>query len=115
MVGPALLGKMTPAKTLENICVVTDYLTEHLAMEWNQLGEEKERKKERVREGGKKNSEIQYGPIKQGSEMVGPAYVLPKKKRCKISRMRENQKRWNPLSREGGRSSSRNCQSRFSS
>ena len=52
MVGPAPLGKMTPAKPLENICVVTDYLTGHLAMEWNQLGSrvEKERKKERERE-----------------------------------------------------------------
>ena len=78
MVGPALLGKMTPAKTLENICVVTDYLTEHLAMEWNQLGVEKERKKERERErerGRKKGRKTQYGHIKQGrtSEVVGPA------------------------------------------
>jgi hypothetical protein len=54
VVGPAPLGRMTPAKTLENICVVTDDLTDHLAMEWNQLGEEeegeKEKKKERKRE-----------------------------------------------------------------
>ena len=77
MVGPALLGKMTPAKTLENICVVTDYLTENLAMEWNQLGEEKERKKEREK---KKKRKTQYGHIKQGSEVVGPACVLPGKK-----------------------------------
>ena len=55
MVGPALLGKMTPAKTLENICVVTDYLDEHLAMEWNQLGEEKERKRERKKRKEKHN------------------------------------------------------------
>ena len=58
VVGPAPLSKMTPAKTLENICVVTDDLTDHLAMEWNQLGEkeegEKEKKKERKREREKK-------------------------------------------------------------
>ena len=79
VVGPAPLGKMTPAKPLENICVVIDYLTEHLAMEWNQLGVEKERKKkrkrEREREGEKKGRKTQYGHIKQGrtSEVVGPA------------------------------------------
>ena len=55
VVGPAPLSKMTPAKTLENICVVTDYLTEHLAMEWNQLGEEKERKRERKKRKEKHN------------------------------------------------------------
>ena len=36
-----------------------------------------ERKKERER---KKKIKTQYGHIKQGSEVVGPAYVLPTKK-----------------------------------